>query len=194
LAFHIKNYTKLAEVGKSISTDFISAAWYDTSVSNYAFIDSQNVYLTIRKHLGWEIDFRRFRVYLKEKYNVEKAYLFIGYIETNQRLYKYLQECGFVLIFKPTLTYKDGTTKGNCDAELVLQAMIEYEKYDKAVIATGDGDFYCLVDYLAMKGKLESVLIPDQNKYSALLKKVNENGHKYLAFMNELKKKLELQA
>ena len=153
---------------------------------NYAFIDSQNVYLSLRKNLGWKLDFRRFRVYLKEKYHVEKAYLFIGFIETNQRLYTHLQECGFVLIFKPTLAYTDGTTKGNCDAELVLQAMIEYENYDKAVVVTGDGDFYCLVDHLATKGKLEAVLIPDQHKYSALLKKENENGNKYLAFMNSL--------
>jgi len=174
------------------ATGLISCATIP-SVKNYAFIDSQNVYLSLRKNLGWKLDFRRFRIYLAEKYNVEKAYLFIGYIETNQRLYKHLQECGFVLIFKPTLTYKDGTTKGNCDAELVLQAMIEYDRYDKAVIVTGDGDFYCLVDHLATKGKLATVLIPDQQKYSALLKKVNEKGHKYLAFMNELRHKLELR-
>ena len=57
----------------------------------------------------------------------------------------------FFVSFKPTLEYKDGTTKGNCDAELVLQAMIEYLNYDKAVIVTGDGDFYCLVKYLVEK-------------------------------------------
>ncbi|MBI4234787.1 NYN domain-containing protein, partial [Candidatus Peregrinibacteria bacterium] len=77
-----------------------------------------------------------------EKYKVDKAFLFIGYIEGNNRLYSLLQEAGFICIFKPTLKYKDGTTKGNCDAELVLKAMIEYVNYDKAVIVTGDGDFY----------------------------------------------------
>ena len=158
---------------------------------NYAFIDSQNVYLSLLQHEGWKLDFKRFRVYLIEKYNVEKAYLFIGYIETNEGLYKYLQECGFILIFKPTLRYKDGTTKGNCDAELVLHAMIEYEHYHKAVIVSGDGDFYCLIDYLVKKGKCEAVLIPTQHKYSALLKKINQKGKKFLAFMNPLRHKLE---
>ena len=89
---------------------------------NFAFIDSQNLYLSVTKGLGWKIDFKKFRVYLKEKYSVTKAYLFIGYVHTNQSLYTELQNAGFVLIFKPTLAYKDGTTKGNCDAELVLQA------------------------------------------------------------------------
>jgi hypothetical protein len=104
--------------------------------NNYAFIDSQNVNLATRE-IGWKLDFKRFRVYLKDKYNITKAFLFLGYIEGNTKLYTYLQDAGFICIFKPTLEYKDGHTKGNCDAELVLQAMIEYKNYNKAVIVTG---------------------------------------------------------
>lgn len=107
---------------------------------NYAFVDSQNLNLAIRE-LGWRLDFYKFRTYLKEKYGVGKAYLFIGYLPQNADLYAHLQEAGFSCIFRPTLTYKDGTTKGNCDAELVLQTMIEFNNYDKAVIVSGDGDF-----------------------------------------------------
>jgi uncharacterized LabA/DUF88 family protein len=163
----------------------------DSQKPNYAFIDSQNLYLALSKDLGWKLDFARFRVFLKEKYNIEKAYLFIGYIQTNQAMYTDLQNVGFILVFKPTLSYKDGTTKGNCDAELVLQAMIEYDNYNKAVIVSGDGDFYCLADYLIKKEKLETVLIPNQFRYSALLKKLNQSDKKYLAFINPLKDKLE---
>lgn len=137
--------------------------------NNYAFIDSQNLNLSIRE-LGWRLDFRRFRIYLEEKYGVAKAFLFIGFVSGNNDLYIALQESGFICIFKPTLIYKDGTTKGNCDAELVLQAMIEYPNYEKAVIVTGDGDFYCLVKYLLENEKLKNVLIPNRLKFSALLK------------------------
>lgn len=49
------------------------------NLRNYAFIDSQNLNLGI-KELGWKLDFRKFRIYLKEKYEVEKSYLFIGYL------------------------------------------------------------------------------------------------------------------
>lgn len=156
--------------------------------NNYAFIDSQNLNLSVRS-MGWSLDFRRFRIYLKEKYSVETAYLFIGYIEGNNELYKYLQESGFVCIFKPTLIYKDGKTKGNCDAELVLQTMIEFNNYDKAVVVTGDGDFYCLVKYLISKNKLQSVLVPNKNKFSALLKL--KNFKPFLRYMNDLQGKLE---
>ncbi len=155
--------------------------------NNYAFIDSQNLNLSIQE-LGWKLDFKKFRVYLKEKYSVTTAYLFIGYIEGNNDLYTALQTAGFICIFKPTLKYKDGTTKGNCDAELVLWAMIEYTNYDKAVIVTGDGDFYCIVNYLIEKNKLLAVLIPNKLKFSALLK--FRLFRSYLRHMNELKDKL----
>lgn len=69
--------------------------------NNYAFIDSQNLNLSIRE-LGWKLDWRRFRIYLKEKYNVTKAFLFIGFVEGNNDLYKFLQDAGFICIFKPT--------------------------------------------------------------------------------------------
>lgn len=153
---------------------------------NYAFIDSQNLNLSI-KRLGWKLDFFRFRVYLREKYNVKIAYLFIGYLPENQDLYNSLQKYGYVLIFKPTLKYKDGRIKGNCDAELVLQAMIDYPSYEKAIIVSGDGDFHCLVHYLSQQGKLGKVLIPDRNSYSALLKKFADK----LTFLNDLRGKLE---
>ena len=154
--------------------------------NNFAFIDSQNVNLSIQS-LGWKLDFAKFFVYLKEKYSVQKAYIFIGYVEGNNRLYIALQEMGFICIFKPTLIYKDGTTKGNCDAELVLQAMIDYNTYDRAVIVTGDGDFHCLIKYLSDKRKLKVVLIPNRFKFSALLKHFRAS----LNYMNDLKHKLE---
>lgn len=151
--------------------------------NSYAFIDSQNLNLGIRD-LGWRLDFVRFRIYLAEHYGVAKAFLFIGYIEGNNDLYKSLQEAGFICIFKPTLTYRNGTTKGNCDAELVLQAMIELPNYEKSLIVTGDGDFHCLVKYLIEQDKLKAVLIPNRRRFSALLK--FKMFRPFLRFMNDL--------
>ena len=160
------------------------------NLNNYAFIDSQNLYLSI-KNQGWKIDLVKFRRYLKEKCGVAKAYLFVGLVEGNQMMYKKFQEDGYIVIFKPTLEYKDGSTKGNCDAELVLHSMIEYPNYEKAVIVSGDGDFYCLANYLKENQKLHSVLVPDQYKYSALLKKINNNKEKFIVFLDEAKNLIE---
>ena len=59
-------------------------------LSIYAFIDSQNLNLGIRD-CGWKLDFGRFYIYLKDKYHVSKAFLFIGYVAGNEALYTYLQ-------------------------------------------------------------------------------------------------------
>lgn len=158
-------------------------------VKNFAFIDSNNLNLAIQE-LGWKLDFKRFRIYLLEKYRVEKAYLFIGYLPENQNLYRSLQEFGYVLIFKPIMRDGDGEVKGNIDAELVLQAMIDYDKYKKAVIVSNDGDFYCLVNYLYEKGKLKKVISPNYKKCSALLKKAAKEKIDFLDYQqNKLARK-----
>jgi uncharacterized LabA/DUF88 family protein len=161
-----------------------------SDLKNYAFIDSQNLNLSIRE-LGWKLDWRRFRVYLTEKYDVLKVFLFIGYLPGKESLYTYLQDAGYICIFKPTLELPDGKVKGNVDAELVLHAMIEYQNYEKAVILSGDGDFYCLVEYLIKQNKLLKVVIPNKFRYSGLLKRLSSPEYNIFDFMNDLKKKLE---
>ena len=126
--------------------------------------------LSIREQ-EWVLDFGKFRRYLQDKYGVTKAFLFIGYMYENQDLYINLQKDGYILVFKPTLKLPDGKVKGNVDAEMVLHAMIEYDNYDRAVIVTGDGDFYCLVDYLIKKDKLLNLVIPNRDKFSSLSEK-----------------------
>jgi len=155
--------------------------------NNYAFIDAQNLYLAIQE-LGWKVDYKRFRVYLKEKYNIDKAYMFMGFLPSNQELYNFLQTVGFVLIFKPILRNERDGVKGNCDAELVLQVMINFQDYKKALIVTGDGDFYCLVKYLDNQNKLLKVLAPSPQNCSSLLTKI---AGKKISFVSDLKKKLE---
>lgn len=150
----------------------------------YAFIDSQNLNLGILS-CGWKLDFRKFHIYLKDKYKVIKVFLFIGYIIENEKLYRALRKAGFILIFKPTIS-QFGKMKGNVDAELVLHAMIEYNNYTKAIIVSGDGDFHCLIEYLDKKNKLLYVLIPSPNSYSALLRRFR----KYFIYINNLEKKL----
>ena len=154
--------------------------------NNYAFIDSQNLNLSIQQQ-GWKLDFGRFRIYLKDQYGVDKAFLFIGYVPTNESLYVSLQNSGYILVFKPTMILSSGRPKGNVNAELVMHAMIEYPNYEKAVIVTGDGDYYCLVDYLRKSEKLLRLIVPNRYKYSSLLRKFAPQ----ISFMNELKGKLE---
>jgi uncharacterized LabA/DUF88 family protein len=163
----------------------------------YAFIDSQNLNLSVRNDIedsageviykGWILDFERFFVYLKDKYKVDKSYLFIGHIAGQEKLYKFLESVGYEVIYKPTLVNSKGKAKGNVDAELVLHTMIEYPNYNKAIIVSGDGDFHCLIEYLKKMSKLSKIIIPNKKSYSSLLRKF----HSYMAYVTDLRKKLE---
>ncbi len=44
--------------------------------NNFAYIDGANLYKGVEQ-LGWELDYHRFRIWLKEKYQVQRAYLYI---------------------------------------------------------------------------------------------------------------------
>jgi uncharacterized LabA/DUF88 family protein len=164
----------------------------NTNLPNYAFIDSQNLNLGIRSQ-GWKLDHRKLRLYLKNKYNIDKAFIFIGHVTDNQSLYDELEQAGFILVFKPTVGYMENgkeVVKGNVDAELVLHAAaIEYNNYNQAIIITGDGDFNCLIDYLSQKGKLLNLLVPS-DRFSKLL----SSHTKKIVKMSELRSKLELRA
>lgn len=165
----------------------------------YAFIDSQNLNLGTGKDLyknrkkiykGWKLDYKKFRRYLTDKFRVQKAFLFIGYIKRYQKMYKALKSYGFEVIFKPTVKDNQGKPKGNVDAELVLHACaVEYPNYDKAVVVSGDGDFYCLHKFLEEKKKLLQIIIPNTKSESSLLKEFQ----KYKTFLYYEKDKLELK-
>lgn len=165
----------------------------------YAFIDSQNLNFGTSKDIykkkkliykGWKLDFKKFRRYLRDKFRVDKAILFIGYIKQNEKLYQSLRKSGYRLVFKPTVKDNLGKPKGNVDAELVLHsAAIEFPNYDKAVIIAGDGDYFCLIDFLSRRQKLAGIIIPNRYSESSLLKRFQ----KYKTFLNREEEKLKLR-
>jgi len=159
--------------------------------NNYAYIDGANLHKGIHS-LGWILDYARFRVWLKDKYKVEKAYIFIGLIPSYKDLYKYLQESGFILVYKEVIYDNVGKPKGNCDADLVLQIVCDsYEnKFDEAVLVSSDGDYASLVNFLKSKQKIKIILSPaNKNKCSVLLKRTNTA----ISYLSEQQSILEIQ-
>lgn len=169
---------------------------------NYAFIDSQNLNIGTQK-VGWKLDWRKFRIFLAEQYNVKKAYLFIGYMQENESLYEQMNNLGYVVVLKPTVEpHKEISdnpmdaqeetkrqVKGNIDADLVLYAMKEINNYQKAVIVSGDGDFYTLCEYLDKKNKLKIIMTPNW-QYSTLLKEFD----KYILRLDTMRNSLRYRS
>ncbi len=164
----------------------------------YAFIDAQNLHLGTSKDIirnrkliyrGWKLDLKKFRRYLADKFRIRKAFLFIGKVRGNEKMYQAFRSYGYELVFKPTTKDNFGKAKGNIDAELVLYAAaIEFPNYDKAVIVSGDGDFYCLYEFLERKNKLGRIIIPNRKSESSLLKKFQQ----YKIFLEDKREELKL--
>ena len=140
---------------------------------NAAYIDGANLHKGVNS-LSWDFDYGRFRVWLREKYAVDQAYLFIGMMPKYSQLYTRLQEQGYTLVFKDVIYDGDGKAKGNCDADLVVAAMRDaYEnKFDNVVLVSSDGDYASLVKFLLAKEKMKVVISPyETSKCSVLLKR-----------------------
>lgn len=146
---------------------------------NYAFIDNQNINLGVRD-LGWTLDWRKFRAYLSEEHGVGKAFMFIGFLPERRNLYLAMANAGFTMVYRPVLSLKSGEPKANVDVDLAIRVMGEVHNFEKAVIATSDGDFYSLVAHLDKSDKLQAVLSPSAETCSALLKQVAKHRLHYL--------------
>ncbi len=172
----------------------------------YAFIDSQNLNVGVQK-FGWKMDWQKFRKWLSDEFGVTKAFMFIGYVPEFEAMYEQLHEAGYMIVLKPTYDMtrpqqepapetigKDGKksepeekkpVKGNIDADLVLWAMKELSNYDKAILVSGDGDFYSLVEYLESKKRLGKILTPSF-QYSQLYNRYEE----YIVRLDNFKREL----
>lgn len=164
-------------------------------VRNQAFIDGQNLYMNTKSN-GWKVDLARFRIYLREKYQVERAYYFIGAADdSHQKLYQAIQEAGFILMFRKHSLEMVGHKKGNVDTDIVFEVMrklADREEFDEVVLVSGDGDYFKMVDYLIGKNRLEKVLVPSYRSMSSLYKRYADRA--YYAFLDAAGTKKKIAA
>ena len=142
-----------------------------TDMNNQAFIDGQNLYMNIKNN-GWAVDLQKFRVYLKERYGVTKAYYFLGAVnEENQDLYEAIQEAGYILIFREHNRSMIGKKKGNVDTDIVFTIMAKIadrEDFEQVVLVSGDGDYFKMVRYLINNNRFRKLLSPNRHSTSSL--------------------------
>lgn len=157
-------------------------------LANYAYIDGANLHKGVES-LGWRLDYRKFRSWIRQKFGVTDVYLFIGLMPKNATLYSALQSAGYKLVFKEVVYDGEGNAKGNCDADLVLHAVRDhYENHiDSAVLVSSDGDYASLVRFWQEKGVHCVVVSPAPvKKCSILLKKTGVP----IVYLEDVKEKL----
>lgn len=158
---------------------------------NLAYIDGQNLHLWTKSN--WRcVDFFKFRIYLRDKYQVQEAYYFLWFVsEDEQELYNSLQKAWFIVIFREHSSTLKWKKKWNVDVDIVFEIMkrvSEKKDFDSIVLVSGDGDYIKLVRWLTQKQILKKILFPNE-RYSSLYKKL-----KYTYWVNlslaDIKKKI----
>lgn len=184
--------------------------------TNIAFIDAQNLYLGTTKcspcadaqgidfksmkmsnckcGFAWKVDLARFRIYLRDKYNVSEAYYVLGYVhDENGQLYQDIQKAGYIVLFKEHNYLARSTKKGNVDTDIVFEAMknlVDNKHFNKIVMVSGDGDYQKLIQYLISKGRFSKILFPNRMFASSLYKKL---GSEYFDYLENLKSYIALK-
>lgn len=111
-------------------------------------VDVQNVYYTTRQAFGRHFDYNAFwarfaagrEVVVANAYAVERG-------DRRQRQFQaILRGIGFTVKLKPYIQRRDGSTKGDWDVGIALDAMEAAPLVDRVVLVSGDGDFDLLVE------------------------------------------------
>ncbi|MDD2935334.1 MAG: NYN domain-containing protein [Candidatus Pacebacteria bacterium] len=164
-------------------------------INNIAFIDGQNLHLGTTQN-KWKVNHNKLRKYLNDKYHVNEAYYFLGYVsEEEQDLYNNLQKAGFIVVFKEHSSALKGKKKGNVDTDIVFEILKRYidnNDFDKIILISGDGDYKKIVDYLIKKDKFEKILFPNNGFASTLYKQLGSEFFDSLENPN-IKSKIEFK-
>ncbi len=128
------------------------------------FVDGSNFYYT-QKKIGWDVDSERLLDYCKEYGEITEAIYYTGVSnEGNQRkFHDWLAYNGYSLVTKPVKTITDYATgqttqKANLDIEIVLDMFNMIDRYDMAILISGDGDFERALQQLKSRGKEVKVI------------------------------------
>lgn len=153
-----------------------------------AYIDGANLHKGVESS-EWKLDYRKFRSWIRQKFRVTDAYLFIGLMSKHADLYTFLQSTGYTLTFKEIVYDGAGKAKGNCDADLVLKAARDvYETAPAAVVlVSSDGDYAPLVRFWLEKKVTCTIVSPaPRDKCSILLKRIGVP----IVYLDDMKHKL----
>src|SRR5215212_6530546 len=118
------------------------------------FIDGNNLFHAARS-VGVEIDYAKLLNFLRGNSDLLRAFFYTGVDEKAERQQGFLlwmRRNGYRVVEKELKTYADGTKKANLDVEIAVDMLSLADKYDTAVLVSGDEDFSYAINAVAYKG------------------------------------------
>jgi uncharacterized LabA/DUF88 family protein len=120
------------------------------------FIDVQNLYYSARNIYNARVNFNEV---LKAAVSGRKLIRAIAYVvqadmPEEHTFFEALEKAGFEVKRKELQTFAGGSQKGDWDVGIAMDIIKLMNKLDVVVLASGDGDFKPLLEYLQMTGQL----------------------------------------
>lgn len=135
------------------------------------FLDGANFFFMQRDCLQWFADPKKILTFIEDKYGpIEDAYYYIGQdvppLMKDKAFFDTLPKMGYSVVSKPIkkiIDHKTGKikSKANLDIEIVLDMFNTIDRYDTAILISGDGDFERALDLLKARGKKVVVMATD---------------------------------
>ena len=118
------------------------------------FIDGNNLFHAARFH-NIDIDYNKLLRVLLGDGRLLRAFFYTGVdvgAERQQGFLLWMRRNGYRVVEKELKTYADGTKKANLDVEIAVDMLSLADKYDTAVLVSGDEDFAYAINAVAYKG------------------------------------------
>ncbi len=157
LSQQIKSLTELIESSKFVKKETIAL-----------FVDSQNLYYSARMGYAAKVNYEKLLRLITGQRNLIKAYAYI--VQPPEGDVKpfatSLERIGYIVKTKDVRTRANGSAKANWDMGMALDILGILDRVDTIVLASGDGDFVPLVDFIKGKNKrVEIFAFPDNTAY-----------------------------
>ena len=129
------------------------------------FVDSQNLYYSARMGYAAKVNYEKLLKLITENRNLVRAYAYIVQPpEGDVRPFATsLERIGYVVKIKDVRTRADGSAKANWDMGIALDILGILGNVDTIVLASGDGDFVPLVDFIKAKNKRVEIFAFTEN-------------------------------
>jgi uncharacterized LabA/DUF88 family protein len=129
------------------------------------FVDSQNLYYSARMGYAAKVNYEKLLRLITGNRNLIKAYAYI--VQPPEGDVKpfatSLEHIGYIVKIKDVRTRSNGSAKANWDMGIALDILGILDRVDTIVLASGDGDFVPLVDFIKAKNKRVEIFAFSEN-------------------------------
>jgi len=164
---HIKEHTKLYVEIKAIKESMESSGAIKKD-RIALFVDSQNLYYSARMGYAAKVNYEKLLRLIAQERQLVKAYAYIVQPPDGdvRAFATSLERIGYIVKIKDVRTRADGSAKANWDMGIALDILGMIERVDTIVLASGDGDFAPLIEFIKGKNKrVEIFAFPENTAY-----------------------------